>query len=233
MEILNKNWLTQDPFDYELKRYKLLGAIKRIQAMIEAGHLYSSLLEVESHLDDLYKLKHGKDAIDDRLKVLKGINLDTMSLEYEYPKDAEPIMMLYQLCDIAIEYFEEIFKLIRNKWRLHSKKINLTEIPSTRPNRKKGYVFLINKMDKDNNILTYSYNKSASASINSEWKDLNLNLIDVKISNVHDMGNYIESIDKIDSENRFWRCDHSLEYDHEDCILPLLKYNLFYKIAVS
>ena len=110
MEILNKNWLTQDPFDYELKRYKLLGAIKRIQAMIEAGHLYSSLLEVESHLDDLYKLKHGKDAIDDRLKVLKGINLDTMSLEYEYPKDAEPIMMLYQLCDIAIEYFEEIFK---------------------------------------------------------------------------------------------------------------------------
>ena len=90
---------------------------------------------------------------------------------------------------------------------------------------------LINKMDKDNNILTYSYNKLAS--INSEWKDLNLNLIDVKISNVNDIGNYIESIDKIDSENRFWRCDHSLEYDHEDCILPLLKYNLFYKIAVS
>ena len=86
-------------------------------------------------------------------------------------------------------------------------------------------------MDKDNNILTYSYNKLAS--INSEWKDLNLNLIDVKISNVNDIGNYIESIDKIDSENRFWRCDHSLEYDHEDCILPLLKYNLFYKIAVS
>lgn len=230
MEILNKNWLTEDPFDYELKRYKLLGAVKRIQAMIEAGHLHSSLLEIESHLDDLYKLKHGKDMIDDRLKVLKGINLDTMSLEYEYPKDAEPIVMLYQLCDIAIEYFEDMFKLIRNKWRLHSKKINLTEIPSNRPNRKKGYVFLINKADKDN-ILTYSYNKLTS--IGNEWKDLDLSLIDIKISNVQDVGNYIESIDKINDENRFWRCDHTLEYDLEDCILPLLKYNLFYKIAVS
>ena len=82
MDILDKNWLTDTPFDYELKRYKLLAGIQKLNAIIKGGHLYEALTEVEKQLEDLYRLKNQKNEIDDRLKVLKGINLDTMSLEY-------------------------------------------------------------------------------------------------------------------------------------------------------
>lgn len=231
MDILNKNWLTETPFDYELKRYKLLAAVKKLTAAIEAGHLYSSLVEVEAQLNDLYQLKHGKQDIDNRLKVLKGINLDTMSLEYEYPEDSDSISHIYQLCEIAINDFEDLFKLIRNKWRLLSKKINITEIPSVRPTRSKGYVFVFDKNKKDNNIITYSYNKPSK--FTGEWKDLQLVDINVDIKDIVGISNFIESIDNASDDFRFWRCDHSIEFDYDDCVMPLIQYNLFYKISIS
>lgn len=231
MNILDKNWLTESPFDYELKRYKLLAAVKKIMAMIDAGQLYSSLIEVESQLNDLYRLKHGKQDIDNRLKVLKGINLDTMSLEYEYPEDSDLISHIYQLCDIATNDFEDLFKIIRNKWRLISKKVNITEIPSVRSTRTKGYVFVLDKNRKDNNIITYSYNKPSQ--FKGEWKDLDLIDTEVDIKNIAGISNFIETIDAAGDNFRFWRCDHSIEYNYEDGVLPIIKYNLFYKISIS
>jgi len=231
MNILGKNWLTESPFDYELKRYKLLGAVKKLNAMIEAGHLYSSLIEIENQLDDLYKLKHGKSDIDNRTRVLKGINLDTMSLEYEYPEDNESIAHVYMLVDMAIQYFEDLFKLVRNKWRTYSTKINISEIPSTRPTKSKGYVFVSNKKDKDSNIITYSYNKPSK--FNGEWKDLKLSRIETEINNLTDLSNFIEKVDSESSDFRFWRCTYTIEQDYDDCVFPLINYNLFYKINIS
>lgn len=231
MNILDKNWITSTPFDYELKRYKLLGAIKKLSAMVEAGYLYSSLLEVEAQLDDLYKLKHGKTNIDNSLRVLKGINLDTMSLDYEYPDDVDPISHIYQLCDIAITDFEDLFKTIRSKWRTNSTKISISEIPSTRPTKTKGYIFVSNKKEKDNNIITYSYSKPYK--FTGEWKDMLLTRTDVDIKNITELSEFVEGIDKESSDFRFWRCIYSLEHDYEDCVLPLIRHNLFYKMSVS
>lgn len=228
MNILDKNWLTESPFDYELKKYRLLAAISKLNAMIEAGHLYSSLIEVETQLNDLYKIKHGKLNIDNKLKKLKGINLDTMSLEYEYPKESDPMVHIYELCDIAIDHFESLFKLIRVKWRACSSKINITEIPESRPTKTKGYVFVNNKKDTDNNILTYTYNKSSK--FIGEWKDMELVKVDVEIKNLSGL---LEFVDGVSNDFRFWRCTHTIEYDYDDCVLPLINYNLFYKLNVS
>jgi len=47
MNVLDKNWLTDTPFDYELQKYKLLAATSKINALVQGGFLYSSLIEVE------------------------------------------------------------------------------------------------------------------------------------------------------------------------------------------
>ena len=225
MDILDKNWLTDTPFDYELKRYKLLAAIQKLNAIIKGGHLYEALTEVEKQLEDLYRLKNQKNEIDDRLKVLKGIKLHTMSLEYEYPEEDSHLLHVYKLCDLAIDEFESIFRLIRAKWRGYVSKLNLTEIPHSMPTKKKGYLFVINK---DTNIITYSYTNPSK--IVGDWRDLNLIYQDIQLKSLEDMVKFISDTRKINDENRFWRCDHKLSEDLDSCLLPIISHTLYHKI---
>jgi len=226
MKILHKNWLTETPFDFELKRYKLLGATQRIMSMIKAGFLHESLSEVENQLEDLYKLKNKKNEIDDRLRVLTGINLDTMSLDYDYPDTEDDLSVIYKLVDIAIEEFESLFRMIRVKWRSIASKLTITEIPRSMPTKSKGTVFII---DKDTNILTYSYINPYK--LVGEWDDLILKKVDLELNGIPDIIDYIVESKKESDDKRFWRIDHKLNEDHEECILPISRYILYPKLT--
>lgn len=227
MNVLEKNWLTDLPFDFELKRYKLLGATQKIKSMIKSGLLYDALIEVEYQLEDLYKLKNKKSEIDDRLKVLTGINLDTMSLDYEYPDSEDEIFHIYNLVEIAIQEFESLFRMVRVKWRSVMSKIIITEIPHKMPTKTKGTVFIIDK--NTNNILTYSYNNPYR--LVGEWRDMRLNKIDIELSGITDMVDYVTKSKLKSDDRRYWRVDHKLNEDLEECILPIIRYSIYSKLT--
>ena len=129
MSILDKNWLTDPPHDYELKEYRLLSAIQQVFKEVENGRLYYALEEVERNLYELYKYEGKRGELEDKMKILKGINLDTMSLDYEYPEESEELLIAHKLTDLAIDEFEAVFKYIRSTWRQLSGKIVLSEVP--------------------------------------------------------------------------------------------------------
>ena len=89
MDILDKDWLFSEPIDYEYKKYKLLSAINKYGSLIKEDNLYSFLLEIENRLEEIYKYKYEKNVLDDRMKILKGIDIENMSLLYEYPENSE------------------------------------------------------------------------------------------------------------------------------------------------
>ena len=227
MNVLDKNWLTDLPFDFELKRYKLLGATQQIKSMVKAGLMYDAFDEVEYQLEDLYKLKNKKSEIDDRLKILTGINLDTMSLDYDYPDADSEIYHIYNLVEIAIEEFEALFRMIRVKWRSIMSKMILTEIPHKMNTKTKGKVFIINK--NNNNILTYSYTNPYR--LVGEWRDMKLKETDIKLSTISDMVDYVTESKLKSDDNRYWRVDYKLNEDFEGCILPVLRYSLYSKLT--
>ena len=229
MSLLNRNWLSQPPHDYELKQYKLFDAIQHLKRMIDNGEIHSALEEVEERLLYLYKFYNNKTKLEDDLKILKGINLDTMSLDYEYPKDLGDMSKMYEMCEFAIEEFESLFKLIRTTWRSQSKRINITEIPERRPTRESGYVFIFKK-DSDEDILVYQYTPIIS---NTDWKTMEMTKITSLEKKEGALSTYIQSMD--DNEKlRFWRIDHDLSTDNfEKGLLHIIRYNLFYKIVVS
>lgn len=227
MKVLDKDWLVQLPLDVELKKYKLLSATQKIMRAVKDGYLHESNVEIENQLNNLYKLKNNKNQIDDNLKRIKGINLDTMSLDYEYSDEEENIEALYDLCDYAIDEFEAVFRLIRVKWRTFSKKIKFTEIPVKLPTKHKGIIFI---KDLNNKIITYSYNKPPS--FIGKWEDINLIKLDVDIKDEKSMIKYIESQRNIKDENRFWRCDHTLSENFEGTILPIIKHMIYHKLLI-
>lgn len=227
MKVLSKDWLVQLPHDVELKKYQLLDATQKLMGAVKDGDLHAATLEVEDQLNNLYKLKNNKNQIDDNVKRITGINLDTMSLDYEYSDEMENVEALYNLCDYAIDEFEAVFRLVRVKWRTFSKKIKLTEIPVKLPTKHKGIIFI---KDINQNIVAYSYNKSPS--FVGSWEDLNLIKLDIEIKNEKAMIKYIESKRKIKDEHRFWRCDHTLAEDFKGTILPIVKHSIYHKLLI-
>ena len=228
MNVLDRNWITDEPFDFELKKYKLLAATAKLTSLVKRGYIYDSLLEVEIQLEDLYKLKNERNEIDNRLRVLKGIDLDTMSLDYEYPDASGELNHIYNICDLAIDEFESVFRLIRATWRSYAKKLKISEIPQSMPTKSKGIVFVINK--KDSSIFPYSYFKPSS--FIGEWKDMVLTPINSVIKDSKDMISFIEDSRIAKDDNRFWRCDHNLSEDLETCILPIVQHTLYHKILI-
>lgn len=229
MGLLDKNWLSTPPHDYELKKYMLLDAIQHIKGMIKNGELYTALNEVEERLQRLYRFYGEKGKLEDEMKILKGINLDTMSLDYEYPEDLGKMEDIYKVCDLAIDEFESVFKTIRNTWRKYSDSINITEVPEKRPTKNQGYVF-ISKRDSDDNILVYQHTPIIS---NVDWKTMDLLKVTELQRKEGVISSFIQEIE--DNDNyRFWRVDHNINYSNfEEGLLHVIRHNLFYKMIVS
>lgn len=228
MNVLEKDWLMKMPLDIELKKYKLLDATQKLTLAVKLGFVYDALNEVEHQLNLLYKVKNLKNETEDRVKIMKGINLDTMSVEYEYPLESTGIEDMYTMCDYAIDELEAVYRLIRVKWRLTSKQLQITEIPVRLPTKNKGIIFLKGIDDK---ITVYSYSKPLS--FIGDWKDMKLNKLEVNISNEKAMIKYIEATRRKNDVNRFWRCDHTITFNNiEATIIPILQHVIFNKLLL-
>jgi len=222
MHVLDPNWLTIEPHDFELKFYKLLAAKNLFNKNLKEGGLITILDEVEDHLLEMYKIKHRKEEIDVNLRVLKGINLDTMSLEYEYPEGDKSIEDMYKLCDKAIDVLEEIHKNVRVVFRLVERSINVTEIPDIKRTKKLGYALV-----KSQNDIMKVYSFKVPSLLTENWKDLNLKFEGESIYDLRAISLFITKVEQESSDYRFFRCSVNAEFDMDERVLPVLKFKLY------
>lgn len=229
MTILNSNWLTTRPLDYELKKYTFLSAYKKFEGAISNNDLYSTLQEIEFHLNELYKLKYKKDELDDSRRIVKGINLDLMELDYDYLDEDEDITTIYEIIEYAIKKLEDLHMQIRIQWRNISDKIRVTEIPDRKPTKKKGIIFVI----LNDHIKVYSYINPTD----KDWQSLVLKEEFQLDNTLRKIAETISASERISNDNRFWRFDpKGLDLDkisYDDAILPIIRHILFYKLRVS
>ena len=222
MNVLDPNWLTIEPHDFELKYYKLLAAENTFNKILKDGGLITILDEVEDHLLEMYKIKHRKEEIDVNLRVLKGINLDTMSLEYEYPEGDKHIEDMYKLCDKAIDILEDIHKNVRVVFRLVEKSINITEIPDIKRTKKLGYALV--KTPED---IMRIYSFKVPSLLTENWKDLNLKYEGETVYDIRAISLFITKVQDESSDYRFFRCSVNSEFDMDERVLPVLKFKLY------
>ena len=229
MNVFAPNWLTEPPHDYELKYYKLLAGIDKIKKMISANSLYSAILEVETELEKLYNIKYGKDEIESKTRIITGIDIDTMSLKYDYPEEIDGVNSMYDVCDTAIEKLEDLYRIIRDKWRLVESQCTITEIPEKKHLNTKGYIFYIDIINQK--IHVYSYVEPLSFKIN--WSEFNLKKVEELENSTKEISEFIKKIELESTSYRFFRFDTKFKTSlppYNDCMLPILKSMLFNRI---
>lgn len=230
MKILDPNWIDKHPLDYELKKYVFLSAQQKFKKAIFHFELFSTLQEVELHLNNLYKLKYKKDEIDESRKIITGINVDLMELEYAYGDEADAFEEIFNIVDYAINKLENIHKEIRVKWRELTNKIIISEIPDNKPTKNKGLVFVV----FEKTIKIYSYVKPEFT--NKDWKSFKFNKIGEVKSDLRKIAEVISMTESKSNENRFWRIDIKHLNDkipYENAILPIIKHNLFHRLKLN
>lgn len=229
MNVFEPNWLTEPPHDYELKYYKLLAGIDKIKKLISANSLYSTILEVETELEKLYNIKYGKDEIESKTRKITGIDIDTMSLKYDYPAENDGINSMYDICEIAIEKLEDLYRVIRDKWRLVESQCTITEIPDKKHLNTKGYIFYIDVTSQK--IHVYSYVEPSSFKIN--WSEFNLKKVEELEYSIKEISKFIEKAELESTSYRFFRFDTKFKTSvppYADCMLPIMKSMLFNRI---
>ena len=228
MEILAKDWLESEPHDYEYKRYKLLAAANIFGSLIKDNQLSGVLSEIEIHLENLYKFQHEKDLLDDRMKVLKGIDIDNMELEYEYPELSPELECVVHLSSDAVLVFEKLYKALRERWRENEKSVELTHVPSKNPIYTHGYLLVI---DYDTNILIYKFEKPSR--LNDNWRNFKLKHIDTIPYTLEALSNYVSSIVAAEPKATLVRCDFKKKMPYDECALPLTQFKLFHNLKIG
>jgi hypothetical protein len=231
MNILKSNWLKELPLDYELKKYIFLSAYARFENEISNNQLFSTLNEIEYHLNKLYRLKYEKDELDDTRRIITGIDLDLMDLIYDYTDEDSETEDIYKIIDYSIIKLESLHTKLREQWRYISKCMLITEIPDKKPTKNKGIVFIV----LENTIKVYSYTKPSNMSMG--WESLILNKEGEIKNSLRKIAEFISASERQSNDNRFWRFDavnldiQNIPYDN--CILPIVNFNLFNRLKFN
>ena len=224
--ILNDDWLINPPYDYEMKKYILLGATSKIKDIISENRLYTAIIEIESILHNLYNFKYNRDIIEEANRKVTGIDVDMMSLSYDYPEEPENIIRMYDICDTAIDHFEELYKQIRVKWRDLEKSCQITEIPDTKPTFTKGFIMYVDI--KTDELVVYKYKEPSSFSIN--WDAFKLTEVTRLPNKVREIAKFIEEDERNENKNRYFRFKCNQYAKFKESIFPIMQYMLFNRI---
>ncbi len=220
MEILPKDWIFLGPTDYEFKKYKLLSAGMKYQSMIRENRIYPVLSEIESHLESLYKFKYTIDENSSKLKKIKGIDLDTMSIEYENEHNDE-LEILKKISDDATSFLEKIYKDIRGKWRELEKCMALTQIPIRKSIYETGYVIVCTSSSM---IYFYSFKKPAPKVDPKKFKiEYKFGPEEFSLSKISEFSESFREDPKV----MVIRADIKKDLPIEDAVIPILSYKIF------
>jgi hypothetical protein len=222
MDDLSFDWFTEPPIDIEFKKYKLLAQITRHQKRVDAGQLLSSLDHVELQLANLYKFIHFKGDIDEKRKVLKGIDFSSMELIYEFPQNEPEIEQLVKIADFAIDKYEELYKSIRDLWREVEYHISLTYIPSRPIQLGSGFIII----PHTNKYRVYEFKYPAH--FDGEWRDFTLKHVFDKNATEDQILKIIDYGQNSLGHNMFIRISKGLDAYHlNETIIPVVKQKVF------
>ncbi len=217
MNELPNHWFTEMPFDYEFKYYTLLAHIKQIEGDIDEFKLLSSLKNIEASLSILYDIKYARDGQTDNIRIV-GIDFDNMEIEYDYPEDNKVVESMYDLCDVAIDKYENTHKSLRTKWRNIADLLRLSNIGI---NVIKNHGFLYIKYGKILKI----YEIQIPFPYKTSWKNVYVKHVSDSKYNLKKLSKFI---DEQEDGVKHYRCEVGIEFPIEECAIPILK-SILYK----
>lgn len=214
------HWLQDGPKDVEYCTYKLRATVSDIRKKLITGKLVDALNEIDENLDFLYMY--------DAVKMTQDVNpINQMVAGFEIPGlelvfttedtvDTNPI--LDEVLDEAIDRFEELHTMCRQRWREIEEGIKCSYVPSRPYFINDGFVFI---KTPDNVLHVYHFTKP-NKYFTQDWKKFNMtHMYDEKWSEETYFARLEELLSK-DSDKIILRVDCNTETNLENSAIGVI-----------
>lgn len=165
-------WITEGPIDLEYKSYKLLSEVEVLKSMLHNGNMFDALVEVDKNLDFFYmydaeRITKSDNSINNELA---GIDFKKFQLLFNEDLFHKREEVMDELCDLAIDKFEELHQELRAIWRSIEDLTDCIYVPSKGYFLTDGFVLIITP---NNKMHVYYFLKPANIKALS-WKDFKM-----------------------------------------------------------
>jgi hypothetical protein len=174
MKLLDQNWVTDSPVDFEYKKYLLLAYLQHCKSNFSESKLYPPLGELMQHYRNLHELKHNVDQLHSSFpKELSGIDFKKLALQFENNyKGDEYFQTITELMEFAIPNLKTTIEDGQMIFDLVEKNIELAPIGIMPVYNHDGYVFIHQISTEDVHI--YQFHYSIIQSSDEKYRSLSM-----------------------------------------------------------
>jgi len=158
--ILNSNWFTESPLDFEHKKWTLLAYIQNVHKNFGDKTIFPYLSDIRFHLTNLEKLKNTREIF--LKKELKGIDWEKLTLLYDIPECSPEMKELDRIVNWSYPRLQKMDKLGRILWNEIENKLSVKYYGIWTNPEKEGNILL------ETPILTYEYKYKISPIISKD-----------------------------------------------------------------
>ena len=157
MATLNKDWLTEGVFDFEYKKYVLLGYLQHIEQQFTLNRLYPHLPELRFHFNSCVLLQAKKQSISAAFpKDLKGVDVSTWKPVYEDSVKDDPYLSeLNYILDFAIPKLSKSLSGGADKFSEVGESIKISPLGIVPLRLEEGYLFFVDALERMVSIFQY------------------------------------------------------------------------------
>ena len=201
-------WFNEGPHDIEYRTYKLKGAISNIKGMLNSGQLIPALFEIDDTLDYLYRydsvrITHNPNPILPTDQIVSGFEIPGLELFFTEEDELETDNVLDSILDEAIDSFEELHSMCRERWRLIENGTTCVYVPAKKYFLNDGFVFI---RTADNMLHVYHFIKP-NKYFTKDWKKFNMTHIQTEKWTDNTYFSRIEELVSKDSDKIIIRTD--------------------------
>ena len=157
MTTLHNDWLTEGVFDFEYKKYVLLGYLQHIEEQFKLDRLYPHLTELRFHFNSCVLLRTKKQSISSAFpKDLKGVDVSTWKPVYEdVVKDDPYLSELNYILDFAIPRLSHSLSGGADKFSEVGESIKISPLGIVPLRLEEGYLFFVDALERMVSIFQY------------------------------------------------------------------------------
>ncbi|MGZ3864681.1 MAG: hypothetical protein ACXVPN_06130 [Bacteroidia bacterium] len=172
MNVLTKNWLTEDHIDFEYKKYLVLGYLQSVSESYKSNELYPFLGDVIEHYRNLKQVKENAGQIKKGMfKDLKAVDWQKMELLYKSDEPADEIIHeLESIIDFSLPLFFDKIMDGKKIYDFVEKHLTLNAVGITPLRTTEGYIFI--NVDEKKEVYVYQYRLSGLEQANEQLKQL-------------------------------------------------------------
>ena len=219
------HWLSDGPKDIEYCTYKLRGAVSDLKKKLMFGNLVECLHEIDATLDYLYmydavKITQTSDPLN---QIVGGLELPGLEMFFTSDDHVEDNYVLDAVLDEAIDRFEELHAMCRERWRQIEEGLKCSYVPSKPYFLNDGFVFI---KTPDDMMHVYHFTKP-NKYFTQDWKKFSMtHMYDEKWTNEVYYARLEEIISK-ESEKIILKVDCKTETILENNAIGVINHMIF------